>query len=108
MAAAADRQRVPRVEPTRAVRSLTRHLTADTAAHKRLKYHPDRPRCRAERLAGTPGSESRVSTDASGLAAGLLAFSAGSPPAAAQVPGMEPEHQEAPTPDGEPPGLQPE
>jgi nucleoid-associated protein YgaU len=89
--------------------SLSAHLTAGTADHGRLRFHPDCPRCRAERLAGALGGDSLVSRRAqAALAAGLLAFSAGAPAAAAQVPEVDPERQGAPAPGGEPPGLQPD
>jgi nucleoid-associated protein YgaU len=83
--------------------SLSAHLTAGTAEHGRLAFHPDCPRCRAERLAGSLAADSLVSRRAQAvLAAGLLAFSAGAPSAAAQVP---PDQQQEPAP---PPGLEPE
>src|SRR5215218_7811812 len=89
--------------------SLSAHLTAGTAEHGRLRFHPDCPRCRAERLAGALRSESLVSRRAqAALAAGLLAFSAGAAPAVAQLPGANPQQQEAPAPGREPPGLQPD
>jgi len=87
--------------------SLTAHLTAGTAEHGRLAFHPDCPRCRAERLAGNLAADSLVSRRGqSALAAGLLALSAGTPPALAQAPEAD-QHQEA-TPGGAPPGLEPE
>jgi LysM repeat protein len=89
--------------------SLSAHLTAGTADHGRLAFHPDCPRCRAERLAGHLAADPLVSRRAqAALAAGLLAFSAGAPAAAAQVP--EPDQQQATEPPagGEPPGLQPD
>src|SRR5215218_7864819 len=89
--------------------SLSAHLTAGTAEHGRLRFHPDCPRCRGERLAGALGTDSLVSRRAqAALAAGLLAFSAGATPAAAQAPGVPPEQQGAPAPGGEPPGVQPD
>jgi hypothetical protein len=85
--------------------SLTAHLTADTAGHGRLTFHPDCPRCRAERLAGSLGDDALVSRRAqAALAAGLLALSAGAPAAAAQGSGGQAEQKEpAPSP---PPGLE--
>jgi LysM domain len=74
---------------------------AATAEHARLGFHPDCPRCRAGRLAGARRARAA-------LAAGLLAFSAGAPPAAAQVPEVDPQQHAAPEPGGEPPGLQPD
>jgi nucleoid-associated protein YgaU len=87
--------------------SLSAHLTAGTADHGRLAFHPDCPRCRAERLAGSLRADSLVSrrTQAA-LAAGLLAFSAGASPALAQVP--EVDQQQETAPGGEPPGLSPD
>ena len=89
--------------------SLSAHLTAGTADHGRLAFHPDCPRCRAERLAGSLGTDSLVSRRAqAALAAGLLAFSAGAVPAVAQVPEVDPGQQETSAPGGEPPGLSPD
>jgi LysM domain len=89
--------------------SLTAHLTAGPAEHGRLAFHPDCPRCRAERLAGKIGTDSLASRRAqAALAAGLLAFSAGATPAAAQAPGVDPPQQETPAPGVEPPGLSPD
>ena len=89
--------------------SLSAHLTAGTAEHGRLVFHPDCPRCRAERLAGNLAGDSLVSRRGqAALAAGLLAFSAGAPPSAlAQAPDAG-QHQEETTPGGEPPGLEPD
>lgn len=89
--------------------SLSAHLTAGTAEHGRLVFHPDCPRCRAERLAGNLAGDSLVSRRGqAALAAGLLAFSAGVPPSAlAQAPDAG-QHQEVGTPGGEPPGLEPD
>jgi hypothetical protein len=65
--------------------SLSAHLTSDTAAHGRLAFHPNCPRCRTERLAGSLGADALMSRRAqAALAAGLLAFSAAAPPALAQ------------------------
>jgi nucleoid-associated protein YgaU len=87
--------------------SLSAHLTASTARHGRLAFHPDCPRCRAERLAGNLGADSLVSRRGqAALAAGLLAFSTGAGPALAQIPEAD-QHQEV-TPGGEPPGLEPD
>jgi nucleoid-associated protein YgaU len=87
--------------------SLSAHLTAGTAEHGRLAFHPDCPRCRAERLAGNLAADSLVSRRGqAALAAGLLAFSAGAPTALAQAPEAD-QHQEA-TPGGKPPGLEPD
>ena len=86
--------------------SLNAHLTAGTAEHGRLRFHPDCPRCRAQRLAGALGGDSLVSRRTqAGLATGLLAFSAVAAPASAQVPNAG---QEEEAPGGEPPGLQPD
>jgi hypothetical protein len=41
--------------------SLNAHLTAGAAEHGRLRFHPDCPRCRAQRLAGALGGDSLVS-----------------------------------------------
>jgi LysM repeat protein len=87
--------------------SLTAHLTVGTAEHGRLAFHPDCPRCRAERLAGNLAADSLVSRRGqAALAAGLLAFSAGATPALDQAPDTD-QQQEAP-PGGEPPGLEPD
>jgi nucleoid-associated protein YgaU len=87
--------------------SLSAHLTAGTAEHGRLAFHPDCPRCRAERLAGSLAADSLVSRRGqAALAAGLLAFSTGAAPALAQVP--EPDQVQEVTPGGEPPGLEPD
>jgi nucleoid-associated protein YgaU len=87
--------------------SLSAHLTAGTAEHGRMAFHPDCPRCRAERLAGNLAADSLVSRRGqAALAAGLLALSAGAPPALAQAPDTD-QQQEA-TPGGEPPGLEPD
>jgi LysM repeat protein len=89
--------------------SLSAHLTAGTAEHGRLRFHPDCPRCRAERLAGSLGTDALASRRArAALAAGLLAFPAAAPSAAAQAPEMKPRPDAAPAPGGLPPGLQPE
>jgi hypothetical protein len=89
--------------------SLTAHLTAGTAEHGRLAFHPDCPRCRTERLAGNIGTDSLASRRAhAAMAAGLLAFSAGAAPAAAQAPGVDPRQRETPVPGGGPPGLSPD
>jgi hypothetical protein len=89
--------------------SLSAHLTACTADHGRLAFHPDCPRCRTERLAGSLGTDSLASRRGqAALAAGLLAFSAGAAPAAAQAPGVDPQQRETPAPGGEPPGLSPD
>ena len=67
-----------RSERREAAVSLSAHLTAGTAEHGRLAFHPDCPRCRAERLAGSLAADSLVSRRGqAALAAGLLAFSAG-------------------------------
>jgi hypothetical protein len=88
---------------------LSEHLTAGAADHGRLGFHPDCPRCRADRLAGPVRRDALVSRRAqAALAAGLLAFSVGAAPAGAQVPEVDPEQQGAPAPGGEPPGLQPD
>jgi nucleoid-associated protein YgaU len=85
--------------------SLTAHLTAGAADHGRLTFHPDCPRCRAERLAGSLGDDALVSRRAqAALTAGLLALSAGAPAAAAQSPGDQAERKE-PAPSA-PPGLE--
>jgi nucleoid-associated protein YgaU len=87
--------------------SLSAHLTAGTAEHGRLAFHPDCPRCRAERLAGSLAADSLVPRRGqAALAAGLLAFSTGAAPALAQVPG--PDQEQEITPGGEPPGLEPD
>jgi hypothetical protein len=87
--------------------SLSAHLTAGTAEHGRLVFHPDCARCRAERLAGNLAVDSLVSRRGqAALAAGLLALSAGAPPALAQAPNAS-QPQEA-TPGGAPPGLEPD
>jgi LysM repeat protein len=89
--------------------SLSAHLIAATAEHALLRFHPDCPRCRAERLVGARRGDSLISRRAqAALAAGLLAFSAVAPPAVAQVPEVDPEQQGALEPGGEPPGLQPD
>jgi hypothetical protein len=87
--------------------SLSAHLTAGAAEHGRLAFHPDCPRCRAERLAGSLEADSLASRRGqAALAAGLLAFSTGTGPALAQVP--EPDQHQEVTPGGEPPGLEPD
>jgi LysM repeat protein len=89
--------------------SLSAHLTAGTADHGRLAFHPDCPRCRAERLAGSLAADSLVSRRThAALAAGLLAFTGAAPAAAAQIPAADEEQGAAPAPGGEPPGLQPD
>jgi LysM domain len=89
--------------------SLTAHLRAGTVEHGRLAFHPDCPRCRTERLAGNIGTDSLASRRAqAAMAAGLLAFSAGAAPAAAQAPGVDPRQRETPAPGAEPPGLSPD
>jgi hypothetical protein len=88
--------------------SLNAHLTAGTAEHGRLGFHPDCPRCRAQRLAGDLRDDSLVSRRTqAGLAACLLAFSAVAAPASAQVPETGKE-EEVPVGGGEPPGLEPD
>ena len=89
--------------------SLSAHLTAGTAEHGRLVFHPDCPRCRGERLAGNLAGDSLVSRRGqAALVAGLLAFSACAPPSAlAQTPDAG-QQQEVGTPGGEPPGLEPD
>ena len=68
--------------------SLSAHLTAGTAEHGRLTFHADCPRCLAERLAGSLGTESLASLRAqAALAAGLLAFSAAVPRPPGRFPG---------------------
>jgi hypothetical protein len=89
--------------------SLSEHLAAGAADHGRLGFHPECPRCRANRVAGPVGGDSLVSRRVqAALAAGLLAFSSGAAPAGAQVPEVDPEQQAAPAPGGEPPGLEPD
>ena len=89
--------------------SLSAHLTASTADHGRLSFHPDCPRCRAERLAGSLAADSLVSRRThAALAAGLLAFTGAAPAAAGQVPELDEQQDAAPAPGGEPPGLQPD
>jgi hypothetical protein len=89
--------------------TLREHLAAGAADHVRLGFHPDCPRCRADRVARAMEAGPPLSRRAqAALAAGLLAFSAGAAPAGAQVPGVDPEQQGAPAPGGEPPGLQPD
>ena len=89
--------------------SLSAHLTAGTADHGRLSFHPDCPRCRAERLAGSLAADSLVSRRThAALAAGLLAFTGAAPAATAQVAEVDQQQDAAPAPGGEPPGLQPD
>jgi LysM repeat protein len=89
--------------------SLSAHLTSGTAEHGRLAFHPDCPRCRAERLAGSLAADSLVSRRThAALAAGLLAFTGAAPAAAAQIPEVDEQQDAAPAPGGEPPGLQPD
>jgi hypothetical protein len=89
--------------------SLSAHLTAGTADHGRLAFHPDCPRCRAERLAGRLAADPLVSRRAqAALAAWLLAFSAGAPAAAAQVPERGQQQETEPPASGAPPGLAPD
>src|SRR5918992_1488965 len=89
--------------------SLSAHLTAGPADHGRLAFHPDCPRCRAERLAGSLAADSLVSRRThAALAAGLLAFTGAAPAATAQVPELDEQQDAAPAPGGEPPGLQPD
>jgi hypothetical protein len=88
--------------------SLNAHLTAGTAEHGRLGFHPDCPRCRAQRLAGDLRHDSLISRRTqAGLAASLIAFSALAAPASAQIPEAGQE-QEVPASGGEPPGFQPD
>jgi hypothetical protein len=89
--------------------SLNAHLTAGTADHGRLAFHPNCPRCQAERLGGSLAADSLVSRRAqAALAAGLLAFSAGAPPALAQAPEADQQQATTTPAGGEPPGLQPD
>jgi hypothetical protein len=89
--------------------SLSAHLTAGTANHGRLAFHPDCPRCRAERLTGRLAADPLLSRRAqAALTAWLLAFSAGAPSAVAQVPGPDQKQGTEPPAGGAPPGLQPD
>jgi hypothetical protein len=91
--------------------SLSAHLTARTAAHGRLGFHPDCPRCTTERLTGTLGEDALVSRRTkAALAAGLLAFTAGVPATVAAASPVEgDQEQEGPgAPGGEAPGMEPE
>jgi hypothetical protein len=83
--------------------SLSRHLTSPGGEHGRLGFHPDCPRCRAERLAGDLGRDALVSrrTQAA-LAAGVLAFSVAAPPVVAVA--QEPDQQQE---GGSDPGVEP-
>jgi hypothetical protein len=89
--------------------SLNAHLTATTAQHGRLRFHPDCPRCRAERLAGSLGDDALVSRRAqAALAAGVLAFSAAAPSAVAQVGEVDQDQEGMAAPGGDEPGLEPD
>jgi hypothetical protein len=84
--------------------SLTAHLTADSAGHGRLAFHPDCPRCRAERLAGSLADDELAARKvAAALAAILAALPAAAPAAVAQTPGGEADRQEPPP--SAPPGI---
>jgi LysM repeat protein len=88
---------------------LNAHLTAGTAEHGGLAFHPSCPRCRAERLAGSLGDDTLVSRRVpAALVAGLLAFSAAAPPAAAQVGEVDQEQEGSAAPGGDQPGLEPD
>ncbi|MBA3262112.1 MAG: LysM peptidoglycan-binding domain-containing protein, partial [Thermoleophilaceae bacterium] len=89
--------------------SLSAHLSSSAADHGRLRFHPDCPRCRAERLAGSLGADSLVSRRAqAALAAGVLAFSAAAPPAVALAGEVDQEQEGSAAPGGDEPGLEPE
>ena len=84
--------------------SLTAHLTANSAGHGRLAFHPDCPRCRAERLAGSLADDELAARKvAAALAAILAALPAAAPAAVAQTPGREADPQEPPP--SAPPGI---
>ena len=94
---------------------LSRHLICSAAAHNRLSFNPDCPRCTNERLYGDRGSRRLAALRAgAAVTAGLLAFSTVPAPAAAASPGVPdqeyegalPLNQETPTPDGGTPGLE--
>lgn len=87
--------------------SLSRHLTSPSATHGRLAFHPECPRCRNERLNGQLAGDRMVAlrTQAA-LAAGLLAFSAGAPPAAALASPQSEEQEGGTDPGVEAPGLE--
>jgi resuscitation-promoting factor RpfA len=89
--------------------SLSRHLTSPSATHGRLAFHPECPRCRNERLNGQLAGDRLVAlrTQAA-LAAGLLAFSAGAPPAAALASSQIEEQEGGTDPGVEAPGLEAE
>jgi hypothetical protein len=89
--------------------SLSRHLTSPSASHGRLAFHPDCPRCRAERLAGELGADrlAPLRTRAA-LAAGMLAFSAAAPPAVTMAAEPPQEQEGAADPGAEAPGHEAE
>ena len=87
--------------------SLNRHLTSSSSAHGRLAFHPDCPRCRAERLCGALGSDRLLTLRAqAALAAGVLAFSAAAPPSVALAQEPDQEQEGADDPGAESPGFE--
>jgi LysM domain len=85
--------------------SLTAHLTTDSVGHGRLGFHPDCPRCRAERLAGSLADDELGSRRApAALAALLFALPWAAAPVAAQTSSLSPEQQK-PAPTSPSPGL---
>jgi LysM repeat protein len=85
--------------------SLSRHLTSSSATHGRLAFHPECPRCRAERLAGALGSERLLTLRRqAALAAGVRAFST----ATASVAAVAQEQEGRSDPGAEAPGMEPE
>jgi len=89
--------------------SLSAHLTTSVAEHGRLAFHPDCPRCRTERLAGSLSADALLSRRAqAALAVGVLTFSGVAPPAVAQVGEVDQEQEGVAAPGGEEPGLEPD
>ena len=87
--------------------SLNQHLTSSSAAHGRLAFHPDCPRC-GHRLAGQLGADQLVGmrTQAA-LASAVLAFSAGAAPTAAIANQVVQQGEGTTDPVPEAPGLEP-
>lgn len=87
--------------------SLSQHLTSASAAHGRLAFHPDCPRC-AHRLAGELGTDQLVGLRSqAAVAAAVLAFSAGAGPTAAVANQVAQPGEGTTDPGPEGPGMDP-